>query len=587
MRFLIVAAALTMANAATAQTTLTASLVVRAPGTSTTATWSGLASPSSVWIGLFTPTAGDGGYSSWMSGTNTSSGSVSFAIPSSTAHGTYELRIFSGGVKRATSNPIIVSMMVSGPITFGGSGLTGVSISATNGANCPELSNFQGHYACAIPSGWSGTVTPSKAGYVFTPDSRSYTNVTTNQTAQSYAAFTPLELSGTVSWNSSPLAGVAFSASNGGSCTTSDGSGQYTCAVPPGWTGEVTPSLANYVFSPASRSYASVSANQSAQDYAATVLRHVSGTARVNGLPVANVAFAATSGGSCTAANSAGQYSCTVPDGWTGSVTPSHMGYSFTPASRNYTSIAADAPAEDYTATPSSPASNISFVHVDHLNTPRLITNDQGQTVWRWDQAEPFGVNVADENPSGLGAYEMPLRFPGQYFDKETNLHYSYFREYDASMGRFPQFDPIGLRGGPNGYAYVDSNPLSRIDPFGLAAQSSAGGEKMADCGPEGGWLERFIPNNPRGYPFQRCCDAHDKCYDRCFGSDKLTCDTDACGCFKQACSGTSGSAQTTCLRIAQEYCYRILYSETADEQFRKARAKCKSASACIPSSTL
>jgi hypothetical protein len=42
--------------------------------------------------------------------------------------------------------------------------------------------------------------------------------------------------------------------------------------------------------------------------------------------------------------------------------------------------------------------------------------------VWRWDQQEPFGNNVADENPNGLGAFDLPLRLPGQYFDKETNL---------------------------------------------------------------------------------------------------------------------------------------------------------------------
>jgi len=72
--------------------------------------------------------------------------------------------------------------------------------------------------------------------------------------------------------------------------------------------------------------------------------------------------------------------------------------------------------------------------------------------VWRWDQQEPFGVNVADENPSGLGAFEFPLRFPGQYFDKETNLHYNYFRDYDSGIGRYVQSDPIGLGGGTNTY---------------------------------------------------------------------------------------------------------------------------------------
>jgi len=56
--------------------------------------------------------------------------------------------------------------------------------------------------------------------------------------------------------------------------------------------------------------------------------------------------------------------------------------------------------------------------------------------VWRWDQQEPFGVNPPDENPSGLGAFDLPLRLPGQYFDKETNLHYNHFRDYDPAVDR-------------------------------------------------------------------------------------------------------------------------------------------------------
>ena len=97
---------------------------------------------------------------------------------------------------------------------------------------------------------------------------------------------------------------------------------------------------------------------------------------------------------------------------------------------------------------------------VDHLNTPRLLANQSGQTVWRWDQQEPFGVNVADENPSGLGAFEFPLRFPGQYFDKETNLHYNYFRDYDPSLGRYEESDLIGLRGGLNTYACAANHEM-------------------------------------------------------------------------------------------------------------------------------
>jgi RHS repeat-associated protein len=87
--------------------------------------------------------------------------------------------------------------------------------------------------------------------------------------------------------------------------------------------------------------------------------------------------------------------------------------------------------------------------------------------VWKWDQQEPFGNNVADENPSGLGAFDLPLRLPGQYFDKETNLHYNYFRDYDPSIGRYGESDPIGLLGGLNTYSYVVASPLRFVDRKG------------------------------------------------------------------------------------------------------------------------
>jgi RHS repeat-associated protein len=81
----------------------------------------------------------------------------------------------------------------------------------------------------------------------------------------------------------------------------------------------------------------------------------------------------------------------------------------------------------------------------------RLVADATGTTVWRWDQAEPFGNNPADEDPDANSvAFDLPLRLPGQYFDKETNLHHNYFRDYDPGIGRYIQSDPIGLDGGIN-----------------------------------------------------------------------------------------------------------------------------------------
>jgi RHS repeat-associated protein len=109
------------------------------------------------------------------------------------------------------------------------------------------------------------------------------------------------------------------------------------------------------------------------------------------------------------------------------------------------------------------------YVHSDHLNTPRVIVDKNNAIRWRWF-AEPFGTTAAESNPSGLGNFTFNLRFPGQYFDQESGLHYNRWRYYNAGDGRYTTSDPVGLVGGVNTYAYVSSNPLLYFDPNGLWA---------------------------------------------------------------------------------------------------------------------
>jgi RHS repeat-associated protein len=152
------------------------------------------------------------------------------------------------------------------------------------------------------------------------------------------------------------------------------------------------------------------------------------------------------------------------------------------------------------------------FVHADHLDTPRVITDRAGTVVWRWD-SDPFGTTPADADPDGDGqAFTYHLRFPGQYFDAETGLHYNYFRDYDPSTGRYVQSDPIGLAGGMNTYAYVGNDPVNWVDPRGLEAviplppvagaaggASAAGGTIAGIVGPITALIGGLIYSSPAG----------------------------------------------------------------------------------------
>jgi RHS repeat-associated protein len=136
--------------------------------------------------------------------------------------------------------------------------------------------------------------------------------------------------------------------------------------------------------------------------------------------------------------------------------------------------LGASTTSDPVSVTVKSGVAQMYYIMTDHLNTPRLIQDQNRNAVWRWDQTEPFGDSVPDEDPDGDGIQlEFPLRFPGQYFDNETNLAYNYFREYDAAVGRYTRADPIGLLKIlrlNHLYAYANGTPLNVSDRTGLFA---------------------------------------------------------------------------------------------------------------------
>jgi len=125
------------------------------------------------------------------------------------------------------------------------------------------------------------------------------------------------------------------------------------------------------------------------------------------------------------------------------------------------------------------PDATLYMVHNDHLGTPKAMTDMDGDVVWR-AQADPFGQTQVREDVDGNGEMvTLNVRFPGQYFDPESGLHYNYFRYYDPETGRYVASDPIGLLAGVNTYGYVLGNPLVNFDFFGLDCVYSISGGTM------------------------------------------------------------------------------------------------------------
>ena len=138
-----------------------------------------------------------------------------------------------------------------------------------------------------------------------------------------------------------------------------------------------------------------------------------------------------------------------------------------------YTYIYADqdsyeplAQVHDWTTEDGESRQQTHYFHCDQIGIPREMTDKDGNLLW-FGNYTGWG-RLKEETQVTDSAYQ-PFRLQNQYADRETGLHYNFFRYYEPDAGRFVNQDPIGLRGGNNLYTFAPNVQMS-IDPLGLAA---------------------------------------------------------------------------------------------------------------------
>jgi RHS repeat-associated protein len=181
------------------------------------------------------------------------------------------------------------------------------------------------------------------------------------------------------------------------------------------------------------------------------------------------------------------------------------------------------------------------------------LADDSGaaRTVYAYD---PFGsVTVSGE------ASDNTFQYTGRENDG-TGLYYYRARYYSPELQRFISRDPIGLSGGDvNFYRYVGNDPVKFRDSLGL------------QCGP-GVW-DYVIPDSWWGkYNFQKACQKHDNCYDKC-GSKKSDCDLDFYFSMLEECSKLKGYWRDDCNFTALFY-YWSVDSKMGNYFYNKAQGK-------------
>lgn len=251
---------------------------------------------------------------------------------------------------------------VSGKVSLNGAGISGVTVTHSGGS-AAKSTDASGNYSFTGAGNGIYTITPSLAGYTFSPLSRNITVANDNVTVPEFTATattaSTFTMSGKVTFNGTGFPGITMNvtgAATGSKLT--DINGDYTFSGLQDGTYTITPSAAGYTFAPASQDITITGGNVTVAVFTATASASVftaSGTVSLNGAVLAGVNITISDAGGTPLVTiqtnqASSSYLFNVPNG-TFTITPSLEGHTFTPSSRTFTINNANLAGQDFTAT--------------------------------------------------------------------------------------------------------------------------------------------------------------------------------------------------------------------------------------------
>jgi hypothetical protein len=363
----------------------------------------------------------------------------------------------------------IKKLLISGSVGQAGVTMKGLPGNPVTGQN--------GIYSVKVEYGWSGTVTPTKEGFEFSPPEMPYTNVIENQPIQDYSA---TELTYTIS-GTTGMAGVQMKGLPGNPVT--DQNGYYSAVVKYGFSGTVEPALDGWSFTPASKIYTKVNSDRLNDSYSAEMVKlTISGTTKMAGVVMNGLPNNPVTGPD-------GSYSDTVDYGWIGTVTPMKDGYKFTPENKSYSSITKDMANENYTAAPItftiSGTTTVASVRLEGLGMPgKTVISGSGGT---YSAEVSYGWS-GTVTPKKTGYDFDPPNIPyDKVFSDQTNQSYSATIQKRTISGQI-----LSQKGRPVADVYL------MADGGGSATTDSTGEYSLTV---DYGWLGKITPTK-QGYTF-------------------------------------------------------------------------------------